>query len=85
MAALSEGLLVRNDQSGVALRDPKGLMRQVIWPDNYSTVNDNGWLIVLDAAGNTVAHEGDRVSIGSGEIDAKGTWLGCGGITTLAP
>jgi hypothetical protein len=32
-----------------------------------------------------VAHEGDRVSIGGGEIDSDGTWLGCGGTTILAP
>jgi hypothetical protein len=85
MAALIEGVLVRDVQSGVALQDPQGLVRQVIWPNGYSAREDSGPLIVLDASGNLVAHEGDRVSIGGGEIDAKGTWLGCGGTTILAP
>ena len=85
MAALIEGVLVREEQSGVALQDRQGLVHQVIWPNGYSARDDIGRLVVLDASGNIVAHEGDRVSIGGGEIDAKGTWLGCGGTTVLAP
>jgi hypothetical protein len=85
MAALIEGTLVREEQSGVALRDPQGMVRQVIWPNGYSARDDGGRLVVLDASGNVVAHEGDRVSIGGGEIDAMGTWLGCGGTTVLTP
>lgn len=84
-AALIEGTLVREKQSGVALRDPQGLVRQIIWPFGYSARDQGGRLVVLDASGNVVAAEGDRVSIGGGEIDAKGTWLGCGGTTVLAP
>ncbi len=85
MTALIEGTLVREEHSGLALQDAQGLVRQVIWPSGYSARNDGGRFIVLDGSGNVVAHEGDRVSIGGGEIDAKGTWLGCGGTTVLAP
>lgn len=85
MAALIEGTLVRQAQSGVGLRDPQGLVRQVIWPNGYLARDDAGRLVVLDASGSVVAHEGDRVSIGGGEIDAQGTWLACGGTKVLAP
>ncbi len=84
-AALIEGVLVRDAQSGVGLRDAQGLVRGVIWPNGYSARDDGGRLAVLDGSGNLVAHEGDRVSIGGGEIDTIGTWLGCGGTTVLAP
>jgi len=84
-AALIEGVLVRDAQSSVGLRDAQGLIRQVIWPNGYFARDDGGRLSVRDGSGNVVAHEGDRVSIGGGEIDANGTWLGCGGTTVLAP
>ena len=84
-AALIEGTLVRDDQSGVALRDPQGQVRQVIWPNGYSAREDDGRLAVVDASGMVLAHEGDRVMIGGGEIDADGTWLGCGGTKVLTP
>lgn len=76
---------MRDAQSGVGLRDAQGLVRGVIWPNGYSARDDGGRLAVLDGSGNLVAHEGDRVSIGGGEIDTIGTWLGCGGATVLAP
>jgi hypothetical protein len=84
MAALITGTLVRDVPSGVAIRDTQGLVRQVVWPYGYAARDDGGRLVVLDAAGAVVAHEGDRVSIGGGETGTDGTWLGCGG-TTIAP
>ncbi len=84
MAALIEGTLVRDARSGVALRDPQRQVRQVIWPHGYHVRNEGGRLVVLDAADRVVAGEGDRVSIGGGEIDAAGTWLACGGTTVLS-
>lgn len=84
-AALIEGALVRDAQSGVGLRDAQGRIRVLIWPNGYSARDDGGRLAVLDGSGNLVAHEGDRISIGGGEIDARGTWLACGGTTVLAP
>ena len=85
MASLIEGVLVRDPPSGVAIRDPQGLVHQVVWPNGYAAREDGGRLAVLDASGFVVAHEGDRVSIGGGEIGTDGTWLGCGGTTILAP
>lgn len=82
-AARTEGTLVRHPQSGAGLRDNEEVVRQVIWPRDYSTRDDEGRLAVLDGAGNVIAHEGDRVEIGGQDIG--GTWLGCGGMRILAP
>lgn len=82
-AARIEGILVRHPQSGAGLRDTEGVVRQVIWPRDYSTRDDGGRLAVLDGTGNVIAHEGDRVEIGGRDI--AGTWLGCQGMTILAP
>jgi hypothetical protein len=78
-----EGILVRHPQSGAGLRDTEGVVRQVIWPRDYSTRDDGGRLAVLDGPGNVIAHEGDRVEIGGRDI--AGTWLGCGGMSILPP
>ena len=85
MAALISGTLVQDAQSGVGLRDDQGLVRQVVWPNGYSARNDGGRLALIDQNGEVVAHEGDRVSIGGGEIDDKRTWLACGGTQLVAP
>jgi hypothetical protein len=85
MAALISGTLVRDAASGVALRDPTGLVHQVVWRYGYAARDDGGRLAVLDASGAVVAHEGDRVSIGGGEVGTDGTWSGCGETTILAP
>ena len=84
-AALIEAMLVHDESSGLALRDQGGAVHQVIWPHGYSARTDGARLVLLDAAGNVVAHEGDRVAVGGGEIDANGTWLACGGTTVVAP
>jgi hypothetical protein len=85
MAALISGTLVRDPQSGVGLRDDHGVARQVIWPNGYSARDEAGRFALIDESGRIVAHEGDRVSIGGGEIDDKGTWLACGGTQVVAP
>jgi hypothetical protein len=85
MASLIEGILVRDAQSGIAIRDAQGLVHQVVWPYGYVARDDGGRLVVLGASGAVVAHEGDRVSIGGGETGTDGTWLGCGGTTILTP
>jgi hypothetical protein len=85
MAALITGTLVRDSTSGVAIRDAQGLVHQVVWPHGYAARDDAGRLVVIDASGSVVAHEGDRVSIGGGEVDTKGTWSACGETTILAP
>lgn len=85
MAALIEGTLARQAQSGVGLRDPRGFLIQVIWPNGYAARDDAGRLVVLDASGSVVAREGDRVSIGGGYVESEATWLACGGTKVVAP
>jgi hypothetical protein len=85
MAALISGTLVRDAPTGIAIRDARGLVHQVVWPFGYAARDDGGRLVVLDASGSVVAHEGDRVSIAGGETGTDGTWLACGGTTILTP
>ncbi len=85
MAALITGALVRDAQTGLRLRDDQGLAHQVIWPNGYSARDDGGRLALIDQDGKVAAHEGDRVSIGGGEIDGAGTWLACPGTLVVAP
>jgi len=84
MQALTEGTIVRDERSGLALRGAQGGVGEVIWPNGYSARDDGGRPVLLDASGNVVAHEGDHVSIGGG-IDAEGAWLACGGPKVVAP
>lgn len=81
-AALIEGVLVADAESGVALRDTEGLIEIVIWPHGYSgRVGDP--VAVVDADGIVVARVGDRVRIGGGEIGPDRSWMACGGITVV--
>ena len=83
-AAVIEGVLVVDAATGVALDDPAGFVRQVIWPHGYSG-RPGTPIAVVDADGNVVAQVGDRVRIGGGEITGDGAWLACGGTTVLGP
>ena len=81
-AALIEGVLVVDQRSGIALRDPSGGIEDLIWPHGDSgRVGDP--ITVVDADGNVVARVGDQVRIGGGEIGADGAWMACGGITVV--
>jgi hypothetical protein len=81
-AALIEGVLVADAESGVALRDGEGLVEIVIWPYGFSgRVGDP--IAVVDADGKIVARVGDRVRIGGGAIGPDGAWMACGGVEVL--
>lgn len=81
-AALIEGVLVADAESGVALREADGHVEIVIWPHGYSgRVGDP--VAVVDADGNVMARVGDRVRIGGGEIGPGRSWMACGGITVV--
>jgi hypothetical protein len=82
--ARTEGVLVRQPQSGAGLRDNQGAVWQVAWPTDYTARDDGGRLVVLDGTGTVIAHEGDRVEIGGQDVGG-GTWLGCGGMRVMTP
>ena len=82
MAALIAGTLVADVRWGIALDDPAGFVREVVWPSGYAA-RDDGRLLLLNEAGRVVAREGDQVTIGGGEIGSDGAWLGCGGLTVI--
>lgn len=84
-ASYIEGTLLLDEQSesGVVLKDAEGHLLQIIWPNGYWARDDGGRLAVLDGSGVIVAHEGDPVRIGGGQIDANRSFLGCGGTKIL--
>ena len=81
-AALITGTLVADVRWGIALDDPAGFVREVVWPSGYAA-RDDGRLLLLNEAGRVVAREGDQVTIGGGEIGSDGAWLACGGLTVI--
>jgi hypothetical protein len=84
MTALIDGDLVADATYGIALDDlHAGFVRKVIWPYGFVAARDGDRLALLDGAGQIVAHEGDRVQLGGGEISSDGPWLTCGGITVV--
>ena len=82
--ARTEGILARQPQSGAGLRDTQGVVRQVVWPTDYTARDDGGLLVVIDGGGNLIAREGDHVEIGGQDVGG-GVWLGCGGMRLAAP
>ena len=69
--------LAKNPQSVLGLIGADGTMTPVVWPFGYTARNELGRLVLLDAAGNAVAREGDEVALGGG-TDEK-FWYACGG------
>ena len=83
-AALIEGVLVTDEASGVALRDPSDGVVAIIWPNGFSGRAGTP-IAVVDASGKVIARVGDTVQIGGGAIGADGAWMACGGISVLEP
>jgi hypothetical protein len=81
-AALITGRLVADARWGIALDDPAGFVREVIWPHGYTARRD-ARLVVLNESGQIVAGEGDLLAIGGGEVNSDGAWLACGGISVI--
>lgn len=77
LLARHSGRLVADARWGLALDDPAGFVREVIWPYGYVARQD-ARLVLLNEAGQIVAGEGDEVAITGGEIGSDGPWLACG-------
>ncbi len=76
MAALLAGTLVRDETDGVAVETADRQRERVVWPYGYAARESAGGLQLLDANGQVVATEGDRLHVGGGEI-ADGQWAAC--------
>ena len=73
--ATIEGLLVADAIAGVALEEPNGRRRSVLWPFGYALrAGDPAPLV--NARSEVVARVGDVVELEGGE-DAGGTWRVC--------
>ena len=81
-AALLEGTLV--ERAGTLLVDPSWGEPQVVdWPDGIGVAQTQmGWALV-GFFGQTIAREGDSISVGGGEFD--GVWQACGEIGVNEP
>ena len=76
MAALLQGQLIESTQWGIAVREPSGAVREVIWPAGYSAARATGVVTLRDPSGAAVANTGDWVEISGGELGG-GAWLAC--------
>ncbi len=81
MTALIEGVLVREERSGIGLVTDDGTRYAVIWPPGFVGVTGDP-AFVTNASGQRIAKVGDRVSLGGGEV-APATWQTCGDLTIV--
>ncbi|HYN64214.1 MAG TPA: hypothetical protein VES36_06375 [Candidatus Limnocylindrales bacterium] len=82
-AALITGTLVRDAETGLALHLDEGLRMAVTWPFGYVARDGTSGLELLDADGEVVAHEGDRVALGGGELRGGQAWRACTGVDQI--
>jgi hypothetical protein len=64
-AALMDGVL--HVRSGCVFAEAPNDSWLLLWPEGYTARYGDGRLEVLDAAGNVVARDGERIRIGGGE------------------
>jgi hypothetical protein len=76
--ALAQGTLVADPQTGLALAAPNGERTLVSWPFGYYARLEDGQIVLVDAAGQAIAAEGDMVQMGGG-FGAGNVFAACGG------
>ena len=81
MTALIEGVLVREEGSGIGIVASDGTRYQVVWPAGFVGVTGDPAFVINDT-GQRIAKVGDHVALGGGEI-APATWQTCGDLTIL--
>ena len=84
MDALMTGVLVADEEVGVAVEAADGSTMIVVWPHGWAAVDDDGARVVLNDRGDPVAQVGDEVAIGGGQ-GPDGRWHTCGEVTRGAP
>ncbi len=81
MTALLEGVLVREERSGIGIVTDDGTRYAVLWPPGFVGITGNP-AFVTNTTGQRIAKVGDRVTLGGGEV-APGTWETCGDLTIV--
>lgn len=79
LTAVTGGTLTRHPSLGVVLAHEEGFTR-VTWPAGWTAREAPEGFVLVDAAGETVAREGQVVRVGGGET-APGEWVTCGEIS----
>jgi hypothetical protein len=75
-AALISGTLARSEATGLGVRNDDGVVDPVVWPFGFSIRQDLTTVVLIDAAGRTLAREGDRIEAGGG-ANADGIFAIC--------
>jgi hypothetical protein len=92
MGALTIGVLVADDDWGIALAGGDGSVLPVVWAHGYSGRWDGNRLALVDGAGSVLAYVGDRVEVGGGSsyVDfgqgrAGEVWIACSDVKVSRP
>ena len=75
-AALITGTLARSEATGLGVANDDGVVDPVVWPFGFSLRQDLTTVLLIDAAGRTIAREGDRIEAGGG-ANADGIFAIC--------
>lgn len=83
--SLAYGELVAHADWGIALEvGTIKRIQRVLWPHGFVGRWREGRLALTDGSGNAVAHVGDIVGLGGGNV-SDDTWLACGELEVLPP
>lgn len=80
MDALLTGLLVADEEAGVAIQAADGTTMVVVWPHGWAAVDQDNARVVVNDQGDRIAQVGEQVAIGGG-LGAGDRWYTCGEVT----
>jgi hypothetical protein len=84
MDALLTGVLVADEDVGVAVEAADGTRIVVVWPHGWAAVDADGSRTILNDRAEPIARVGDEVGIGGGH-GQDGRFYTCGEVTPAAP
>jgi hypothetical protein len=82
--ALLEGVLVADGNGGLGVRAGGGRTVRVDWPDGVGIGRDGGELVLTNPLGQPIAHQGEHVSMGGGQVGDADTFGACGPVAVSA-
>jgi hypothetical protein len=78
------GVLARQPESGLGLRNERGDVDPIIWPYGFSAREVGGVALLIDRKGAVAAREGDRVAFAGGlSPNVDGVYEACGGVEVV--